>query len=107
MRLSPSDPRGFIWSPGKAASHLLAGRYRAALAASIEALSMNPEHPVALRHAVASLGAMDRAAEAQPMVAMLQRIDGDLAGSATHLRRSYTESAVLRLIDGLRPAGFI
>ena len=105
FRLSPSDPRRFIWSPGKAASHFLSGRFRPALAASLEALSMNPAHPVALRYAVASLGAMNRVEEAKPLLARLRTLDGDLAGSATHLRRSYTEAAVSRLLDGLRRAG--
>lgn len=106
MRLSPSDPRRFIWTPGKAASHFLAGRYRLALAASFEALSMNVSHPVALRYAVAALGAMNRVDEAKPLLARLRTLDGDLAGSAAHLRRSYTEGAVLRLLDGLSCAGF-
>ncbi len=106
VRLSPADPRKFMWSPAISASHYLAGRHRAALAAAMEALKLNTAYPVALRYATAALGAMDRAAEAQPMLAMLRKIDGDLAGTAKHLRRSYRESAVLRLLDGLRRAGF-
>lgn len=39
MRLCPPNPQPFIWRPGKAASHLLAGHPRAALAASMDALS--------------------------------------------------------------------
>lgn len=106
LRLSPSDPRRFIWTPGMAASHYLAGRFRAALAASQAALSLNPNHPVALRYAAASLGAMGRPAEATAILPMLRRIDESLAGTAAHLRRSYTEGAALRLLDGLRRAGF-
>ena len=107
FRLSPSDPRRFIWSPGLAASHYLAGRHRAALAAAHEALQLNPRHPVALRYLVASLGVMGRAAEARPALAMLAQIDGDLAGSAAHLRRSYNGAAVAKLLDGLGRAGFV
>ena len=106
FRLSPSDPRRFIWSPGRAASHFLSGRFRPALEASFEALSMNSAHPVALRYAVASLGAMNRVHEAKPLLVRLRAHDEDLAGSAAHLRRSYTEGAVLRLLDGLGRAGF-
>ena len=104
-RLSPNDPRRFIWTPGLAASHYLAGRYRAALAAAHEALQLNPRHPVALRYLVAALGAMDRKAEAAPALALLNQIDGGLAGSAAHFRRLYSEPAVARLVDGLRRAG--
>lgn len=105
MRLSPFDPRRFLWTPGRAASHYLAGRYRAALSASNEALLLNPRHPVALRYAAAALGAMDRRQEAQPLVAALRQVDRDLAGTASHWRRSYNETAVSRLLDGLRRAG--
>ena len=106
FRLSPGDPRRFMWSPGLAASHYLAGRHRAALAASHEALQLNPLHPVALRYLVASLGMMGRGAEARPALAMLANIDGDLAGSTTHLYRSYTAAAATKLLDGLQRAGF-
>ena len=106
LRLSPSDPRRFMWVTGMAASHFLAGRHRASLHAAREVLSLNASYPVALRYAAAALGAMGRAAEAGPIVTLLRRMDGDLAGTARHLRRSYTEAPVLRLLDGLRRAGF-
>ena len=106
LRLSPSDPRRFMWVTGMAASHFLAGRHRASLAAAREVLSLNASYPVALRYAAAALGAMGRAAEAGPIVTLLRRMDGDLQGTARHLRRSYTEPPVLRLLDGLRRAGF-
>lgn len=106
FRLSPSDPRRFLWSPGLAASHYLAGRHRPALAAAHEALQLNPRYPVALRYLVASLGAMDRPTEARPALALLTQIDGTLGGSAAHLRRSYSEPAVAKLLDGLARAGF-
>jgi len=106
FRLSPGDPRRFIWSPGLAASHYLAGRHRAALVAAHEALQLNSRHPVALRYLVASLGVMGRAAEARPALAMLATIDGNLAGSAAHLYRSYNKAAATKLLDGLQRAGF-
>ena len=106
FRLSPGDPRRFIWSPRLAASHDLAARHRAALAVPHEALHLNPQHPVALRYLVASLGMMGRGAEARPALAMLANIDGDLAGSTAHPCRSYTAAAATKLLDGLQRAGF-
>ena len=106
LRLSPQDPRRFMWLPGMAASHYLSGRFRSALAASQDALMLNPTHPTALRYAAASLGAMDRVTDAKPILSMLRRLDGNLDGSAQHLRKSYLEPAAARLIDGLRRAGF-
>ena len=72
----------------------------------MEALALNPNYPVALRYAAAALGMLDRAADAQPMLALLRRIDGDLAGTTRHLRRFFKEPAALRLVEGLRRAGF-
>lgn len=106
QRLSPSDPRLFMWSPARAASHLLAGRHRCALAAAMEALALNPSYPVAVRYAAAALGMLDRSAEAQPLLALLRRFDGDLEGTTRHLRRFFKERAVSRLVEGLRRAGF-
>ncbi len=106
QRLSPSDPRLFMWSPARAASHLLAGRHRAALAAAMEALALKPDYPVALRYAASALGMLGRPADAQPMLKVLRRFDVDLAGTTMHLRRFFNENAALRLTEGLRRAGF-
>ena len=106
FRLSPSDPRRFMWRAPASASHYLAGRFRPALASALEALSMNPDYPMALRYATAALGAMDRPADAAPMVARLRAIDGTIEGTAAYLRRTYVDSAAARLMDGIRRAGF-
>ena len=56
LRLSPHDPRRFIWLPALTISHYLAGRYRDALASAQETLLLNPSFPVPLRHLLATLG---------------------------------------------------
>lgn len=106
LRLSPHDPRRFLWMPALAISHYLAGRYRDALAACQEALAAKPEYPVAIRYLVATLGQLGRRAEAQPVIPLLRRLDGNLAGTEVYVRRIYVASAAERILEGLRKAGF-
>jgi adenylate cyclase len=106
LRLSPHDPRCFLWLPALAISHYLAGRYREALAACQEALAGKPEHPVAIRYLIATLGQLGRRTEAQAAIPLLRRLDGNLAGTEAYMRRLYVASAVDRILEGLRKAGF-
>ena len=106
VRLSAHDPRLFVWLPILALTHYLAGRYRDCLVVCQRALAAKPEYPVALRYLVAVLGQLGRKAEAQPILPLLRRFDGDLAGTEVHFRRMLGDSAALRLLDGVRLAGF-
>ncbi len=49
LRLSPHDPRRFLWLPALAGAHYLSGDYRAALAAAQEALAADPTYLVITR----------------------------------------------------------
>ncbi len=106
LRLGAHDPRRFVWLPGLAMSHYLGGRYRDALAACQEALTVKPDHPVAVRYLVATLGQLGRRTEAQAVIHMLRRLDGGIAGSEAYLRRFFkVEATVQHIVDGLRKAG--
>ena len=104
VRLSAYDPRLFVWMPILALTHYLAGRYREALAACQRALAARPDYPVALRYLAATLGQLNRVADARPVLALLRRFDGDLAGSEAHFRRVMGPLAAAKLIEGIRRA---
>ncbi len=107
MRLSPNDPRKFIWMPALAGSYYLAGRNDEAIDAGRHGHAMKPDYPAPLRYVIAALGQSGRAAEAKELLPVLRQNDGDLAGTEAYLRRYYVDETALNLIlDGLRKAGF-
>ena len=106
LRLSPHDPRRFQWLPAVAISHYLCARYRQALAAAQEALSAKQDYPVALRYLVATLGQLGRAAEANGVLPLLRRHDGNLEGTEHYIRARFMPEAADKIVDGLRKAGF-
>ena len=105
LRLSPHDPRRFIWLPSLIVSHYLAGRYKEALATAQETLRLKPEFPVPLRHLLATLGQLARADEAGPLRTLVVRLDGGLSGTEAYFRRMFEKPALDRLMDGLIKAG--
>ncbi len=106
LRLNPHDPRRFMWLPYLAASHYLSRRYMACLEASEQALSANPGYPHAVRYMVAALGQLRRIAEAQPLIPLLRRADGNFAGLEALTRQLFVPEAADHLLDGFRRAGF-
>ena len=106
LRLSPHDPRRFLWLPALAISHYLSRRYRDALAACQAALLAKPEYPVAIRYLIATLGQLGRQQEAQAALQLLSRLDGDLAGSRAYIQRIFVPSATSHIVEGLQKAGF-
>jgi TolB-like protein/Tfp pilus assembly protein PilF len=105
LRLNPHDPRRFMWLPYLAASHYLNRRYTACLEASEQALSANPGYPPGVRYMVAALGQLGRVAQAQPLLALLRRYDGDFAGVEANWRRLFVAEAADHLLEGIRRAG--
>jgi hypothetical protein len=95
-----------MWLPYLAASHYLARRYKECLAACEQALLANPGYPLAVRYMVSALGQLGRATEAQPLLPLLKKIDGDFAGLETMWRRLFVTEAADHLLDGCRSAGF-
>jgi len=105
LRLSPHDPRRFIWLPALTICHYLGGRYREALTSAQETLRLKPDFPVPLRHLLATLGQLGRVNEAAMVLPLVRRLDGGLAGTETYLRRMFGPEALERILDGLRKAG--
>jgi tetratricopeptide (TPR) repeat protein len=106
LSLNPHDPRRFMWLPYLAASHYLSQRYKECLAACEQALLANPGYPLAVRYMVAALGQLGRAAEAQPLLPLLKKIDGDFGGLEAMWRRLFVQEAADHLLDGCWRAGF-
>ena len=106
VKIAAYDSRLFMWLSEAAVTYYLAGRYRDSLVACQRSLTAKPDYPVSMRYLVASLGQLGRGAEAQGAVRLLARLDGDLAGTEAYLRNMFVDSAVRRIIDGLRKAGF-
>jgi adenylate cyclase len=107
LRLSPTDPRKFIWMPALAGSLYLSGRYEEAVESGREGHAMKPDYVAPLRYVVAGLGQLGRASEAAPYLAALRKTDGDLARVRTYLGRYYIDATALdHIIEGLRKGGF-
>jgi TolB-like protein len=106
LRLNPQDPHRFMWLPYVAASHYLAKRYRECLDACEQALLANPGYPHALRYVIAALGQLGRSDDAGRMLPLLQRIDGNLAGSTRLCESLFVPEAATHIVEGWRLAGF-
>jgi adenylate cyclase len=105
FRLSPGDPRIFLWMPALTASHYLTGRYDAAIEAGHRALQMKPEYRHSLRYLVAALG-MTTPDRAAPLLGEMRSLDGSLAQTEAFLGRYFRRSALDRIMTGLTRAGF-
>jgi TolB-like protein/class 3 adenylate cyclase len=105
LRLNPHDPRRFMWLPYLAASHYLSRRYKECLVTCDEALVANPAYPHAVRYMVAALGQLGLVAQAQPLLPLLRKYDGDFAGVDASFHRTYVPEAAEHILDGIRRAG--
>jgi adenylate cyclase len=106
IRLSPSDPRLFIWLPALAGAHYQMRHYEEAVEAGRRSSSLNRNWPHGLRYVVAGLAQLGRIEEAQAALAELKLMDPNLEFSASMLRRTWPNPAdVDHLLDGLRKAG--
>jgi adenylate cyclase len=105
LRLSPHDPRRFLWVPALVYSHYLAGRY---IKAAQEALAALPDTPAMIRFVIASLGQFGRVTEARALMPRLHELDGDLAGTMAYFRSTkfMIKAACDHIEEGLRKAGF-
>jgi tetratricopeptide (TPR) repeat protein len=106
FRLSPSDPRLFIWLPALAGAHYQMRHYAEAVEAGRRSWSLNRNWPHGLRYVVAGLAQLDRIEEAQAALNQLKLSDANLEVSAGVLRRVYPDpAAVDHILEGLRKAG--
>jgi len=105
LRLSPRDPRRFLWLPALTISHYLGGRYKDSLAAAQETLRLKPDFPVPIRYLLATLGQLDRVKEAAAVIPLVRRLDDGLAGTTAYLSRFFEDTPLRRIVDGLKKAG--
>jgi adenylate cyclase len=107
MRLSPLEPRIFVWQSYTAQAHMQAGRYDAAAAWAEKALREQEDYANPRRIAAASYALAGRLAEARKHMARLRQLDPTLRISnlgdrlPPHRRPEHRANYV----EGLRKAG--
>ena len=107
IRLSPSDPRLFIWLPALAGAHYQLRNYDQAIEIGRRSWTLNRNWPAGLRYVVAGLAELGRIEEAQAPLAELKRLNTNLAFVEGNLRRLFTDQAAVdHVVGGLRKAGF-
>jgi tetratricopeptide (TPR) repeat protein len=107
IRLSPTDPRMFIWLPAVAGAHYQLRNYEQAIEIGRRSWTLNRNWPAGLRYVVAGLAELGRIEEARVAVAELRLLNPNLAFVEGNLRRLFTDrAAVDHVIAGLRKAGF-
>ena len=74
-RLSPHDSSMFLWLPGGAIAHLLAGRPQEAIRWTEDALQLNPRHLISLLLRAAAEVAAQRETVAREFVERMRAID--------------------------------
>jgi adenylate cyclase len=107
IRLSPSDPRLFMWLPALACAHYQLRNYEESVVAGRRSWTLNRNWPLGLTHAAAALAQLGRIEEAQAALADLKGLDPNLSFVRTTLQRLYAyQAGIDHLLDGLRKAGF-
>jgi adenylate cyclase len=107
IRLSPSDPRLFIWLVGLAAGHYQLGHYAQAAEIGRRSWSLNRSYITGLTYVVAGLAQLGRIEEARAALADLTELDPKLGAVRTTLERVYAHKPGSdHLLEGLRKAGF-
>jgi len=107
IRLSPSDPRLFIWLPALAGAHYQLRHYQEAVDAGRRSWSLNRNWPAGLRYVVAGLAQLGRIEEAQAALAELKLLNANLEFPASVFRRNWPDPADGdHLLVGLRKPGF-
>ena len=107
IRLSPSDPRLFIWLPALAAAHYQLRHYEQAVEIGRRSWTLNRDWRVGLTYVVAGLGQLGRMEEARIALADFKQLRSDLASWDNLARRVFRDAAAVdHLAEGLRKAGF-
>ena len=107
IRLSPSDPRLFIWLSALAGAYYQLRDYEKAVEIGRRAWALSRNWPVGLRYVVAGLGQLGRIAEARTALAELKTLDPNVAFVERLARRVFKDAdAVDHFVYGLRKAGF-
>jgi adenylate cyclase len=107
IRLSPSDPRLFMWLAALAAAHYQLRLYEQAVEIGRRAWTLNRNWSSGLTYAMAGLGQLGRIEEARAALPDYKKLHADLASWETLVRRVFQDpAAVDHIADGLRKAGF-
>ncbi len=107
IRLSPSDPRLFMWLAPLAAAHYQLRDYAEAVGVARRSWTLKRNWPQALPYVVAGLAQLGRIDEARAALEDLKELDPSLSMVRTTLQRLYTnEAGIGHLLEGLRKAGF-
>jgi len=107
IRLSPTDPRLFIWLVALAGANYRLQNYAQAVEIGRRSWTLNRNWPNGLTYVVAGLAQLGRIGEARAALADLRGIDANLSVVRTTLQRLYTDqTGIDHILDGLRKAGF-
>ena len=107
LRLSPNDPRLFIWLPALAAAHYLLGHYEQAVDTGRRSWTLNRNWPIGLIYVAAAAARLGRMTEARAALASYNELrETGMAGWETLARRLFSNAAAVDdILDGLRKAG--
>jgi TolB-like protein len=107
IRLSPKDPRLFVWLPALSGAHYQLGHYAEAVEAGRRSWMLNRNWPAGLRYVVAGLAQLGRIEEAKAALKELKLLNPSVVFVEGNLRRLYNDQAAIdHILDGLRAAGF-
>ena len=107
IRLSPKDPRLFVWLPALSGAHYQLGHYAEAVEAGRRSWMLNRNWPAGLRYVVAGLAQLGRIEEAKAALKELKLLNPSVVFVESNLRRLYNDQAAIdHILDGLRAAGF-
>jgi len=107
IRLSPTDPRLFMWLPPLAAAHYQLRNYAESVEIGRRSWTLNRNWPIGLTYVVAALAQLGRVDEAKAVLSNLRGLDPNLSVVQATLQRLYRDQAGIdHLLDGLRKAGF-
>jgi tetratricopeptide (TPR) repeat protein len=107
IRLSPTDPRLFMWLPPLAAAHYQLRHYAQSIEIGRRSWALNRNWPIGLTYVVAALGELGQIDEARAALADLRGLDPNLSLVQATLHRLYKDQGGIdHLLDGLGKAGF-
>ena len=107
IRLSPTDPRLFMWLPPLAAAHYQLQHYAQSVEIGRRSWALNRNWPIGLTYVVAGLAQLGQIDEARAALADLKGLDSSLSLVKATLQRLYRDPAGIdHLLGGLRKAGF-
>jgi adenylate cyclase len=107
IRLSPTDPRLFMWLPPLAAAHYQLRHYDQSVEIGRRSWALNRNWPIGLTYVVAALAQLGQIDDARAALADLKGLDPNLSLVQATVKRLYRDQGGIdHLLDGLAKAGF-